>query len=102
MADLRAALGRGMSTSEAKAWVQALDRLGEGLDGEEPRDSCLVSVSTFALDSGVLTSPLFSPTPQLEASSSCYAYARDCNSSDGGGAGGTAGKEGAEGSGGFS
>lgn len=32
MADLRAALGRGrMTSSEAKAWVEELDRLGEGL-----------------------------------------------------------------------
>lgn len=42
MADLHAALGRGVSTSEAKAWVRALDRLGEGLSREKLLEACLV------------------------------------------------------------
>ena len=42
MADLNAALGRGVSTSEAKAWVRALDRLGKGLSREKLLEACLV------------------------------------------------------------
>jgi len=42
VADLHAALGRGVSTSEAKAWVRALDRLGEGLSREKLLEACLV------------------------------------------------------------
>lgn len=43
IADLHTALGRGVSTSEAKAWVRALDRLGEGLESEDLLEACLVS-----------------------------------------------------------
>ena len=43
VADLHAALGRGVSTGEAKAWVRALDRLGEGLTREKLLEACLVS-----------------------------------------------------------
>lgn len=42
MADLHASLGRGVSSSEAKAWVHALDRVGEGLDREKLLEACLV------------------------------------------------------------
>lgn len=42
VADIHASLGRGVSTSEAKAWVHALDRVGEGLDREKLLEACLV------------------------------------------------------------
>lgn len=42
VADLHSALGRRVSTGEAKAWVRALDRLGQGLDKEKLLDACLV------------------------------------------------------------
>lgn len=45
MADLRAALGRGgMTSTEAKAWVEELDRLGEGLDQDNLRKAAHDSV----------------------------------------------------------
>ncbi|CAM9562796.1 unnamed protein product, partial [Sphacelaria rigidula] len=43
VADLHSALGRGVSTAEAKAWLRELDRLGEGLDSRRLLTACLVS-----------------------------------------------------------
>lgn len=42
VADLNSTLGREVSISEAKAWVHALDRLGQGLDREKLLEACLV------------------------------------------------------------
>ncbi|CAM9739493.1 unnamed protein product, partial [Ectocarpus sp. 13 AM-2016] len=51
VADLHDALGRAVSTNEARAWVRALDRLGEGLDRDQLLEACLdVSRDVLRLD----------------------------------------------------
>ncbi|CAM9480704.1 unnamed protein product [Pylaiella littoralis] len=66
VADLHASLGRGVSTSEAKAWVLALDRLGEGLDREKLLEACL-DVSRDVLRPDASLAPSSNPVAGVPA-----------------------------------
>ncbi|CAN0264272.1 unnamed protein product, partial [Ectocarpus sp. 12 AP-2014] len=69
VADLHDALGRAVSTNEARAWVRALDRLGEGLDRDQLLEACLdVSRDVLRLDGSPSPShPVRGESPAAEA-----------------------------------